>query len=157
MLVNTAINLSLESKDAINCELIRTIHKAVIKHQNLTSFFFFPSNVHGSKPKGNGFVFLAIKTSSKGSGRARRQGGSDSLLPPEGVIVSRGACYFYRVVPQPDLQSIRADCCSLAMASSSSCACSEKGCHFALFPLHQKRQTQVGAAISGPSCKMVCC
>lgn len=37
-----AINLSLESKDAINCELIRTIHKAVIKHLNLTLFFFSP-------------------------------------------------------------------------------------------------------------------
>lgn len=31
-----AINLSVESKDAINCELIRTIHKA----PELTSLFF---------------------------------------------------------------------------------------------------------------------
>lgn len=31
-----AINLSLESKDAINCELIRTIHKTL----ELTFFFF---------------------------------------------------------------------------------------------------------------------
>lgn len=33
-----AINLSLESKDAINCELIRTMHKA----PELTDFFFPP-------------------------------------------------------------------------------------------------------------------
>lgn len=42
---NMAINLSLESKDAINCELIRTIHKA----PELT--LFFPCYIHGSKPK----------------------------------------------------------------------------------------------------------
>lgn len=64
-----AINLSLESKDAINCELIRTIHKAVIKHQNLTFFFLPPSNVHGSKPEGNVFVFLPVKAAARLEGQ----------------------------------------------------------------------------------------
>lgn len=36
MNADMAINLALESKDAINCELIRTIHKA----PELTSLFF---------------------------------------------------------------------------------------------------------------------
>lgn len=49
MNADMAINLALESKDAINCELIRTIHKA----PELTSlfFYFFPEIVRGSKPK----------------------------------------------------------------------------------------------------------
>lgn len=44
-----AINLSLESKDAIICELIRAIHKALIKHQNLTYFSSYDMLINPSQ------------------------------------------------------------------------------------------------------------
>lgn len=57
---NMAINLSLESKDAINCELIRTIHKA----PELT--LFFPVVFMDPSQKNKVFVFLTVKAELQG-------------------------------------------------------------------------------------------
>lgn len=58
-----AINLSLESKDAINCELIRTIHKA----PELTDYFLFPLKCSWIQAKRKKvFVFLIVKAGLQG-------------------------------------------------------------------------------------------
>lgn len=59
---NMAINLSLESKDAINWELIRTIHKA----PELTFIFFLPLICSWIKAKRRMFVFLTVKAELQG-------------------------------------------------------------------------------------------
>lgn len=60
---NMAINLSLESKDAINWELIRTIHKA----PELTFIFFpAPDMFVDQSQKKKVFVFLTVKAELQG-------------------------------------------------------------------------------------------
>lgn len=64
MNTDMAINLALESKDAINCELIRTIHKA----PELTSLFFsfFLKLFVDPSQKKKAFVFLTVTAGLQG-------------------------------------------------------------------------------------------
>lgn len=65
-----AINLSLESKDAINRELIRTIHKT----PKLTYYFFFSETFVDPSQKKKVSVFLTVKAGLQG-GPGGGQGG----------------------------------------------------------------------------------
>lgn len=72
MNADMAINLALESKDAINCELIRTIHKAPELTSLFFSFFLKCSWIQAKRKKV--FVFLTVTAGLQGDPRGGQGG-----------------------------------------------------------------------------------